>query len=145
MGGEYCSRKIKMEFNQKSWDEKIAGMRARLGPLLREKRPPAPRITPPPLTDEKAVKALRDEELGQFIDHTLLKPEATRDQINQLCREAAAYRFASVCVNPGWVANCVAELKNARVGVATVIGFPLGATTLESKAFEARQAVELGA
>jgi len=86
-----------------------------------------------------------DRSLARLIDHTLLKPEATEEQIRRLCAEARHYGFAAVCVNPWWVPLCVQELKGTGVKVATVIGFPLGATTTEAKAFEARQAVEAGA
>ena len=80
-----------------------------------------------------------------IIDHTLLKPEASEAQIEKLCREAMEYHFASVCVNPGYVKQCAETLKDSSVNVCTVIGFPLGATTTESKAFEAKNAVENGA
>lgn len=83
--------------------------------------------------------------INSIIDHTLLKPEAKADDIKQLCAEAMEYRFASVCVNPCWIPLAVKELSGSPVKVCTVIGFPLGATTTQAKAFEARQAVELGA
>lgn len=82
---------------------------------------------------------------SKYIDHTLLKPEATRKQIEKLCLEAIEYDFASVCVNPCWVKYCAEKLKESDVMVCTVIGFPLGATTSETKAFETRQAIENGA
>ncbi|BCW94450.1 MAG: 2-deoxyribose-5-phosphate aldolase [Thermoanaerobaculum sp.] len=88
-------------------------------------------------------QALR--ELAAAIDHTLLKPEATREHIRKLCREAREYGFAAVCVNPLWVAEARAELRETNVAVASVVGFPLGATTPEAKLFEARQALEQGA
>ncbi len=80
-----------------------------------------------------------------MIDHTLLKAFATRDQIKDLCREAAEYHFASVCVNPCHVAYAAELLKNTGVKVCTVIGFPLGANTPEVKAFETRDAIANGA
>ncbi len=83
--------------------------------------------------------------LGSLIDHTLLKPGATMRDIDQLCGEAAEHRFKSVCVNPGWVERCARKLSGTGVAVCTVIGFPLGATTTETKAFEARQAQDNGA
>lgn len=83
--------------------------------------------------------------MAQYIDHTLLKPEATRAQIEKLCAEARDYQFASVCVNPTWVETCSHLLRGSPVLVCTVVGFPLGATTTEAKAFETRQAIELGA
>lgn len=83
--------------------------------------------------------------LNKYIDHTLLKPEVTKQQILQLCQEAKEYDFAAVCVNPVWVRLCAEQLAGTGVKVATVVGFPLGATTPEVKAFETRQAVEQGA
>lgn len=82
---------------------------------------------------------------SKYIDHTLLKPEATQDQIEKLCQEAKQYDFASVCVNPYWVPFCKEELKESDVKVCTVIGFPLGATSSASKAFETAHAIEQGA
>lgn len=82
---------------------------------------------------------------SKYIDHTLLKPEATQDQIEKLCQEAKQYDFASVCVNPYWVPFCKEELKDSDVKVCTVIGFPLGATSSASKAFETAHAIEQGA
>jgi deoxyribose-phosphate aldolase len=79
------------------------------------------------------------------IDHTLLKPDATRVEIEQLCREAAEFHFATVCVNPSWVALAAARLRGAGVGVCSVVGFPLGATTAEVKNFETRRAIYDGA
>ncbi|MBM4423401.1 MAG: deoxyribose-phosphate aldolase [Chloroflexi bacterium] len=79
------------------------------------------------------------------IDHTLLKPEATPDQIAQLCYEARKHGFASVCVNPTHVRLCAQLLRGSPVKVCTVIGFPLGATPPEVKAFETQQAVDEGA
>ncbi|MGV3526229.1 MAG: deoxyribose-phosphate aldolase [Candidatus Sericytochromatia bacterium] len=80
-----------------------------------------------------------------MIDHTLLKPEATEAQVRQLCKEAAEYHFASVCVNPGYVALSAELLKGTGVMVCTVIGFPLGATDTETKADETRHALANGA
>jgi deoxyribose-phosphate aldolase len=84
-------------------------------------------------------------DLARMIDHTLLKPDATQDQIAQLCFEARKYGFASVCVNPTWVELCAQLLKGSPVKVCTVIGFPLGATAPEVKAFETQTAVSQGA
>ncbi|WP_062355728.1 deoxyribose-phosphate aldolase [Bacillus kwashiorkori] len=84
-------------------------------------------------------------DIAKLIDHTLLKPEATKTQIEKLCEEAKEYRFASVCVNPTWVKHAASLLQNTDVKVCTVIGFPLGATTSETKAFETRNAIEHGA
>jgi len=84
-------------------------------------------------------------EWASLIDHTLLKPEATDEDIKKLCREAAAYRFASVCVNPTWVRVAACNLIGTGVPVCTVIGFPLGATLPDVKAYEARRALLDGA
>jgi len=80
-----------------------------------------------------------------MIDHTLLKPDATQQEIAQLCFEARKYEFASVCVNPTWVSLCAELLKGASAKVCTVIGFPLGATSSETKAFETETAIRQGA
>jgi deoxyribose-phosphate aldolase len=86
-----------------------------------------------------------DADLAKIIDHTLLKPEATKPQIEQLCAEAKKFQFASVCVNPCYVPLCVQLLKESSVKVGTVIGFPLGATSTAAKVFEAEQALRDGA
>jgi deoxyribose-phosphate aldolase len=83
--------------------------------------------------------------LASLIDHTLLKPDATREQIETLCREAAQFCFASVCVNPNWVPLCRELLRGTGVKVCTVIGFPSGAHAPDVKAYEARRAVDQGA
>ncbi len=82
---------------------------------------------------------------ASLIDHTLLKPEATESDIKKLCSEAAEFGFASVCVNPGWVKRAAEFLKGTGVPVCTVIGFPLGATLPDVKAYEARRAIFNGA
>ena len=82
---------------------------------------------------------------ASLIDHTLLKPEASEDDIRKLCSEAAEYGFASVCVNPVWVKRAANFLKGTAVPVCTVIGFPLGATLPDVKAYEARRAIFNGA
>jgi deoxyribose-phosphate aldolase len=84
-------------------------------------------------------------EVNRFIDHTLLKPEATTQQIKQLCEEAEQYNFASVCINPVQVKLAAQLLQNSEVEVCTVIGFPLGATPSRVKVFEAEQALNDGA
>ncbi|HEU5257711.1 MAG TPA: deoxyribose-phosphate aldolase [Vicinamibacterales bacterium] len=83
--------------------------------------------------------------VASMIDHTLLKPDATRKDIEALCREAAEYRFASVCVNPTWVALCAGLLQIPGVKVCSVVGFPLGATTPDTKHYETRRAIFDGA
>jgi len=90
-------------------------------------------------------EVLPDKNLASKIDHTLLKPDATPDEIRKLCDEAAKYKFASVCINPGYVSLCSNLLKGTGVKVCTVIGFPLGSTTTEVKRFEAEQAIKNGA
>ena len=82
---------------------------------------------------------------ASFIDHTLLKPEASAADIERLCEEAARYRFASVCVNPTWVRASACHLRGSGVPVCTVIGFPLGATLADVKAYETRRAIFDGA
>jgi len=93
-----------------------------------------------------AQTPLSAQEVARLIDHTLLKPEATPEQILQLCAEAREYHFASVCVNPIYVPLCAQELRDVDdVAVCTVIGFPLGANLPEVKAFEAERAIADGA
>jgi deoxyribose-phosphate aldolase len=86
-----------------------------------------------------------DAEIAALIDHTLLKPDATRDEIRKLCDEAVKFGFASVCVNPWNVAQAAELVRGSRVKVCTVVGFPLGATLPQVKIFEAEQAIKLGA
>ena len=83
--------------------------------------------------------------VATMIDHTLLKPDATRRDVETLCREAAEYSFASVCVNPTWVAVCDQLLRGTSVKVCSVVGFPLGATTADTKHYETRRAILDGA
>ena len=84
-------------------------------------------------------------DLAKLIDHTLLKPEATRDEVVKLCAEAKQHRFASVCVNTTWVGLCKSLLAGTDVMVCAVVGFPLGAMAPNAKAYEARDAVRAGA
>jgi len=84
-------------------------------------------------------------DIASYIDHTLLKPDATEQQIRQLCTEAIEFGFASVCVNPTWVPLASRLLAGAKPMVATVIGFPLGATLPDVKAYETKRAREEGA
>jgi deoxyribose-phosphate aldolase len=88
---------------------------------------------------------LRDRNVAGMIDHTLLKPEATPDEIKKLCKEAKDYSFASVCINPCYVSVCSELLRGSSVKVCTVIGFPLGSTTTEVKQYETEQAIKNGA
>ena len=84
-------------------------------------------------------------QLAKMIDHTLLRADATQSEINQLTEEAKQYQFASVCVNPGWVSYAAKQLQGSGVDICTVIGFPLGASTSETKAFETTDAIAKGA
>jgi deoxyribose-phosphate aldolase len=86
-----------------------------------------------------------DSSIAALIDHTLLKPDARREDIVKLCREARKYSFASVCVNPCWVPLASVELKGSTVKVCTVVGFPLGANTTEVKVAETEAAIRVGA
>src|SRR5437868_9415765 len=84
-------------------------------------------------------------EIAAMIDHTLLRPDATRQDIEDLCREAARFKFATVCVNPTWVALCARLLAGSGVGVCSVVGFPLRATTADVKGYETQRAIFDGA
>jgi len=86
-----------------------------------------------------------EEDIARLIDHTLLKPEASREDIRKLCMEALKYHFASVCVNPWNVSQAAELLRGSEVRVCTVVGFPLGATLPQVKVFEAEEAIKLGA
>src|SRR6185369_15381403 len=85
------------------------------------------------------------KDIAKYIDHTLLKPDATFDQVTKLCEEAREFGFASVCVNPYYVRHCAKLLEGSPVAVCTVIGFPLGANVSKTKAREARRAIRDGA
>lgn len=85
------------------------------------------------------------DDLSKMIDHTLLKPDATKDMVKVLCEEAIKYEFFSVCVNPYYVKFAKEQLNKSSVKVATVIGFPLGSTTKDAKAHEAQNAIKNGA
>ncbi len=98
----------------------------------------SPAIPPAPRSLSPAVMAGR-------IDHTLLKPEAVAARFEELCDEAARYRFATVCVNPAWVRFCAERLQGSGIGLCSVVGFPLGNIMPEDKAAEARRAVGNGA
>jgi deoxyribose-phosphate aldolase len=84
-------------------------------------------------------------DLARYIDHTLLRPDATAADIDRLCAEAREHRFAAVCINPAWVHRAAEALRGTDVAVASVVGFPFGATTTEIKAMEARRAIRDGA
>jgi deoxyribose-phosphate aldolase len=85
------------------------------------------------------------KDLARYIDHTLLRPDATAADIDRLCAEAKAHGFAAVCINPVWVARAAHNLQGSGVPVASVIGFPFGASTAEVKAHETRRAIRDGA
>ena len=138
-----------------------AVVRAVLAQLVREEEPPcachaAPRGCCPDRMGRmlgqgaarfglQAGTNLYPRDIARRIDHTLLKPEATREQIEALCREAREHGFATVCVNPTWVSLCAGLLRGSETAVCTVVGFPLGATLAEVKAYEAARVVERGA
>jgi deoxyribose-phosphate aldolase len=86
-----------------------------------------------------------ESDIARLIDHTLLKPEATREQIKKLCEEAVRFGFASVCVNPWNVAQAAELVRGSDVKVCTVVGFPLGATLPQAKIYETEEAIKLGA
>ena len=101
---------------------------------------------PAPTASPRASRLTKvDPAIARLIDHTLLKPEATRSDIVKLCAEARQYGFASVCVNPYWVPLAAKELAGCEVKVCTVAGFPLGATSTAAKAAEAAEAARKGA
>lgn len=88
---------------------------------------------------------MEKKDIAKIIDHTILKPEASVDAVEKICKEALEHKFASVCINPCHVALCSKLLKDSSVKVCTVIGFPLGATTKEVKVFETKNAIDNGA
>src|SRR5699024_4778679 len=88
---------------------------------------------------------MNDRSLAKMIDHTLLKPDSTQEQIIELCEEAKAYHFATVFIQPTWVYLTNTMLKDSDVGITTVIGFPLGATSTFTKVAETRDAIASGA
>ena len=88
---------------------------------------------------------LTPSRLAALIDHTILKPEASQEQIDRLCTEALTWQFATVCVNSSWIDYCAAVLRHSPVRVCAVVGFPLGCSFPASKAEEARRAVAAGA
>ncbi len=119
--------------------------------------PDCPHCGPARELNESQLKALGADRIGvcrpsrqcspvaRYVDHTLLKPNATQEEVAKLCEEAKAYCFASVCVNPSYVAFCAQLLRGSGVKVCTVVGFPLGSTTPTVKALETRDAIANGA
>ena len=85
------------------------------------------------------------KEIAQYIDHTYLKPEGTKKHIDKLILEAIQYKFKTICINPSWIKYAKAKLKNENIGITTVVGFPLGANTTQSKVFETKLAIDHGA
>lgn len=125
--------------------ELARGDRRAPGSPERAVQAPAEPATPTPAATP-GVRYVRDgARIAEFIDHTLLKPEATRAEVEKLCAEAKEHEFAAVCVNAVWVPVCVELLRGSKVAVATVVGFPLGANQPETKAAEAALAVRQGA
>ncbi|MEI6874672.1 MAG: deoxyribose-phosphate aldolase, partial [Spirochaetota bacterium] len=98
-----------------------------------------------PEASASAGLTLLASDLPKFIDHTLLKPEATAEQVDALCDEASKHHFWSVCVNSSWVERCARRLGGTGVKVCAVVGFPLGAMDSKAKGFEARTAIANGA
>ncbi len=95
--------------------------------------------------NSESVAKMTGPEMAQFIDHTLLKPEADRAAMDKFCEEAISFGFKAACINSGWVSYVVKKLEGTNIAVCSVIGFPLGAMSVAAKAFEARQAVDEGA
>ena len=95
--------------------------------------------------EKKALREISPEELARYIDHTILKPDATENEVKKICAEALVYGFASVCVNPSMIKLVAKELKGSLVTPCCVIAFPFGASTPRAKAFEAADAVRNGA
>ncbi len=110
---------------------------------------PSPSTTPSTDASDRLATLLQSKnvaaDVARMIDHTILKPNATEEQLRQLCSEAREFGFATVCVNPTWVPLCAELLRESPVKVCTVIGFPLGATLPEVKAFESQRCANLGA
>lgn len=125
-----------------AWTEQIERIADALRPRLPKEA--AGRLAPPPAWAPPTGELSSQQILGA-IDHTLLKPTATADQIRALCAEAREHAFASVCVNSSWVPLCREELEGSPVAVCTVVGFPLGAMATKSKAFETSKAILDGA
>lgn len=97
------------------------------------------------LPDSIKFDAPTKDQIAGWIDHTLLKPQATTEQVSKLCKEAREYKFASVCINPVFIPQAVIELEGSGVPVCTVIGFPLGANQTTTKVAESKDAIDSGA
>jgi deoxyribose-phosphate aldolase len=121
----------KMKFNSKSINENI------VSEILNQFKSS--------FKEKTELPEISESELAKMIDHTLLKPDATKEEIIKLCDEARGFNFASVCVNPCWVETCFNNLKDSDVKVCTVIGFPLGANHTNTKLLETETAIADGA
>ena len=106
---------------------------------------PASSVNIPPAAGGSSSYDILPSDVAKYIDHTLLKPEATAEQIDKLCDEAIQYKFCSVCVNTGRVEQCARKLRGTGVKVCCVVGFPLGAMSSKAKNLETRHAIEDGA
>jgi deoxyribose-phosphate aldolase len=102
-------------------------------------------VTSTPIQVPEPTEHMAPQQLAALIDHTILKADATEAKVKQLCSEARKYRFAAVCVNAAYVALCSDLLRDTDIDIAAVVGFPLGATLSEVKAYEAQQALAAGA
>jgi deoxyribose-phosphate aldolase len=98
-----------------------------------------------PNQEKQNILPIPLDELAKYIDHTLLKPDSTAEQFDQLCKEALMYKFKSVCVNSSWVSYVSKKLRGSNIIVCSVVGFPLGGMDSRSKAFETQNAIENGA
>ncbi len=98
-----------------------------------------------PNQEKQNILPIPLDELAKYIDHTLLKPDSTAEQFDQLCKEALMYKFKSVCVNSSWVSYVSKKLRGSDIIVCSVVGFPLGGMDSRSKAFETQNAIENGA
>ncbi len=132
---------------QKIVEEVLARMNAKAGQAAGAVFQPKPETATQaePGKQSFADPGILPSDLSRYIDHTLLKPEASVEQINTLCDEAAKHHFYSVCVNSSWVEHCVRRLGGTGVKTCAVVGFPLGAMDSRAKSYEARTAVSNGA
>lgn len=125
-------------------DRTLDLVRGKLGNLIGEAPAQYAAAAGQALTPDQ-VAQLPAAALGAYCDHTLLKPESTWQQVEVICREALSHRFAAICINPVFVARCRPLLEGSGVGLATVVGFPLGANTPAIKARETAEAIKDGA
>ncbi len=123
----------------------VAEVVARMGSRAAGGASSSPAAAPAAKAGLSAAAGLVPGDLARFIDHTLLKPEASVEQVNTLCDEAAKHHFYSVCINSSWVEHCARRLGGSGVKVCAVVGFPLGAMDCRVKGFEARTAIANGA